>query len=412
MKGDRRVLVTGLGVLSNLGDSPEELFRNLCEQRSSLRPADTSGPTALPPIQVSRIDDFDAGAYLGKSNLRPLDRISRLVTVAAHLALKGAGWEADALSETEVGLVLSTVLAGIHTIGEFDRRALIAGPSYVKPMDFANTVLNAPAGQAAIYHKLRGVNATVAGGTMGGLAAVVYGVDLIRNGNAEAVLAGGADELSPESLHGLYRAGLLAGSNGTPGRPVPFDAGRNGFVPGEAAVLLMLEEAGAARRRGARGLAEISGYGTSFDPGRGRDARGATAVIRAIELALSDADADPGSVGAIASSANGSVLGDRSEAAGIAAALGAEAERVPVTAIQSMLGDTLAASGPLGVLTLIEALRGGTLPGIRGLEEVEPDFLLARATAESQPVERDAGLVTAIGLGGGAAAVYVSRRDA
>ncbi|HEX2253252.1 MAG TPA: beta-ketoacyl synthase N-terminal-like domain-containing protein, partial [Thermoanaerobaculia bacterium] len=260
------VAITGAGVVSPLGDRPELVFDALCRGESSLAPVTAFDPEGLPSRLAGEVRDFEPRRYLGDGNLRPLDRTGRLAAAAATLALGDAGWDAEARRGAEVGLALGTMFGSVHTISEFDRRALTAGPNYAKPMDFANSVINAAAGQTAIWHDLRGVNSTLSGGTTGGLAALAYGAGLVAAGRADAVLAGGADEVCFESFQGFARAGLTAGSaatngGGRPGavgsreHPVPLDADRNGFAPAEAAALLVLESPESARRRGARVLA-------------------------------------------------------------------------------------------------------------------------------------------------------------
>src|SRR6202035_1406644 len=298
---------------------------------------------------------------------------------AAGKALAASGWRPEMLRQTEVGLVLGTMFCGVHTIAEFDRRNLTRGPSYASPLDFATTVINAAAGQTAIWHDLRGVNSTIAGGAASGVQALAYAVDLLRSGRLDAVLAGGADELCFETFYGFYRAGRLCGSaaDGEASGaevPVPFDARRNGFALAEGAALLMLEEAESAARRGATVLGEIHGHGGAFDPSRGEDGgRAARAVARAIGAALADAGIAADRVGAVSAAADGGVLLDRHEAAGLESVFSG-CRALPVTAVKSMLGEPLGASGPLPVSDLLETMRDGALPGIRGLEELDPVF--------------------------------------
>ena len=414
----RRVVITGAGLLSSLGDDAAALHAALVAGESGIRPI-TIFPTAgLGCVQGGEIRDFDAAAYLGaERNVRPLDRLSRLVAAAAGRALAGAGWTPADLAGRpeghEVGLVLGTMFCGLRTIAEFDRRNLTRGPSYASPLDFANTVINAAAGQTAIWHGLTGVNSTVAGGAASGLQAIAQGAELIRSGRADAVLAGGADELCFETFYGFYRAGQLCGSvpatSGGGEFPIPFDARRNGFALAEGAALVMLEEADAAAARGARVLAEVRGHGTAFDSSRGEDdARASRAVARAIAAALADAGVEADAVGFVSAAANGSVRGDRHEAAGLAAALGPRAAgvpaEVPVTAIKSMLGESLGAAAVLQVIDALETWRDGRLPGIPGLEP-EPGLPLALAGHS-----RRAGglaLVDALGFDGVAAALLL-----
>src|SRR5216684_7015803 len=199
----RRVVITGAGVISPLGDTPAQMFGALLEGRSgpsATRIFDTQG---LVCHQCIEIKDFSPETYLGPKNLRPLDRTSRLLACACQRVLEDSGWSADRLGEEDVGLVVGTMFCSLHTIAEFDRRALLERPCYVSPMDFANTVINAAAGQAAIWHQLRGINCTVSAGAASGLQALAHATDLIRAGRARALLAGGVDELCFESFYGF-----------------------------------------------------------------------------------------------------------------------------------------------------------------------------------------------------------------
>ncbi len=209
------VVVTGAGVISSIADSPAGLHAALCEGRSGLKPIELFSTEGLGCHQAGEIRPFEPRDYLGERNLRPIDRTSRLLLVAAGQALKAAGYPADdaaAMSEQEVGLVLGTTFCSVRTIAEFDRRGLQLGPSYASPFDFANSVINAAAGQAAIWFGLRGSNSTVSAGEASGLAAIAYATDQIRGGRASALLAGGAEELCFESFVGHLRAGRLCGS--------------------------------------------------------------------------------------------------------------------------------------------------------------------------------------------------------
>ena len=179
MSDERRVVVTGMGVLSALGDSPRSLHEALCEGRSGVQPVSWEEADGMPELLFGRVE-FDPRTYLPDGNLRPLDRTGRLAVASAGLALADAGWTAEALEETEVGFVAGTMFGSVHTIAGFDRRAMEAGPNYAKPMEFANSVINAAAGQTAIWHNLWGINATISGGTASGAQAIAYASDLIR----------------------------------------------------------------------------------------------------------------------------------------------------------------------------------------------------------------------------------------
>ncbi|HWM94897.1 MAG TPA: beta-ketoacyl-[acyl-carrier-protein] synthase family protein [Thermoanaerobaculia bacterium] len=404
----RRVLITGAGVISPLGDTPAKLHEALCEGRSGFKPVEVFATNGLGPQTAGEVRPFEPKSYLGERNLRPVDRTAQLLLAAAQRALEDSGWTPELRKQREVGLVLGTNFCSVRTIAEFDRRGLQLGPSYVSPFDFANSVINAAAGQTAIWHDLRGVNSTLSAGEASGLMAIASAADLIRTGRADALLAGGVEELCFESFLGFHRGGKLTG-----GDPVPFDARRDGFALAEGAALLMLEDAESAAARGARVLGEILGSGSTFDAASDGASDG-MAVARAIRLALEDAGTAPEEIGCLSASANGSVEADRQEARGIAAALGTRAADIPVTAVKSMLGEAVGASGAFQAVALLGTLNDGRLPGIRGLESTEEGFPLSGVSAQIRNLGETRlglrlGLINAIGSGGHVCAVVLGR---
>lgn len=397
----RRVAVTGIGLVTPFGDSFASFADALLAGRTSFAPVTTFDASRAASPLAAAVADFDPERHLSGGNHRQLDRNGQLATSAAKLALADAGWEKNG---REVGLALGTMFGSLRTIGEFDRRALTAGPLYAKPLDFANSVINAAAGQTAIWHGLTGVNATVTGGPAAGLSALAYAADLIRLGRAEAVLAGGSDELSFDTLLAFERSGRTSRE-----APRPFAAGREGFLLGEGAALLLLEEWEGARARGAKGLAEVVGQAIAFDPRRGRDEASAVdAAVRAIEGALADAGIEPGAIGAVSAGANGSPAGDRAEALALAQVFGERAKSLPVTAVKAMLGEALGASGAYQTAALLVAFERGELPGIPGLEALDPS-LPVDARAGSRQIDLQAGLVHAAGFDGHHVALVLGR---
>ena len=393
----QRVVITGTGVISALSNGARGLHEALCDGRSGL------GRISLfeTAFTGGEVRDFDAAAHLGEGNLRPLDRIAQLSACAAHLTLVDSGWTKAMRAEWDVGLVLGTVFSSVHTIGTFDRVGITRGPRFVKPLDFANTVINSPTWQTAIWHNLRGMNSTLATGVSSGLQAIGYASDLVGSGRTPALLAGGAEELCFELHFGFERAGWLGD------RPVPFDRNRNGFALGEGAAFVMVESADVAAARGAQVLCDIRGYGTAFDPSRGKDpACVQEAMIGAIRAALSHAGLRAEDIDGISASANGSPQGDRCEAGAIAACFGDRA--LPVAAIKAMLGETQGASGAIQVVALIEAMRQGVLPGILGLESVEEGMALSVCKTHRK-VEMYTGMVLSFGFDGNMCALIVSR---
>jgi 3-oxoacyl-[acyl-carrier-protein] synthase II len=300
-----------------------------------------------------------------------------------------------------------------RTISQFDVRALKEGPSRASPLDFANTVINAAAGQTAIWHKLWGVNSTISAGSTSGLRAIACATDLIRNGRATVVLAGGVEELCYETFYGFYRSGALCNSPGRDEpRPIPFDRRRNGFFLAEGAALLMLEEAEFAAKRNATVLAEIKGHGSAFDwrsrsRPDGHSELCAGSIVRAIQIALDDAGLAAADVQAVSASANGSRV-DVAEATALAETFIGQPAGLPVIAIKGMLGEGLGAGGALQAVGIVETIHSRMLPGIAGLEEAEgiPQGWICGTPRE---VVIENALINSIGLDGNCSSLMIGR---
>ncbi|HEY6972424.1 MAG TPA: beta-ketoacyl-[acyl-carrier-protein] synthase family protein [Candidatus Angelobacter sp.] len=406
-----RVAITGMGVISSLGDSPGTLHSALGKGHVSSYRLDEPSLNGCRGQRSGKIAEFQPDSYLKGKNLRPLDRTGQLVVAAAKLALEDSGWTPERLRQHDAGLVVGTMFGSVHTIAKFDQHALEQGPACASPMDFANTVINAAAGQTAIWHNLRGINSTIASGSTSGLAALGYACDLICFGGQTAVLAGGVDEFCFESFCGFERAGMLS-SDDTQAFPVPFHASRTGFVVGEAAGLLMLEEWEAATHRGARILAEVRGHGTAYDPSGDERRAGAAVIARAMRAALKDSELSTDEVDCISAAANGSIAADKDEAIAIESLFNGRGPKIPITAIKSMLGETLGASGSLQVIDLIETMRTGVLPGIRGLELEDSQLPKLNFCREQQEINARAGLINSIGFDGNVCSLLISAPSA
>jgi 3-oxoacyl-[acyl-carrier-protein] synthase II len=400
------VVITGTGAICALGDKPSVIHAALCAGVPAFAPSAIVPADVVPGHHVAEIRDFDAQKYLGAGNIRPLDRTGRIAAVGVELTLADAGWTKELRQTRAFGLILGTMFCSVRTISEFDRRAQQAGVEYASPMDFSNTVLNAAAGQVAIWHKLRGVNSTIAAGASSGLHAVGYAAKLIRTGRADALVAGGAEEICFESLLGFSRAGFLAAPDGNaPGCSVPFDKRRRGAALGEGAAFLALESESAAQSRGAKVLGRVLGFGAAYDAGARVNGGGtAAALTHAITRALKDAGAAPGDIGVVSASAHGGRTLDAREASAIASTVGSS---VPVTAVKAGLGEMLGAAGPMQTAMALESMRTGTLPGVTGLGDLDPEIRLA-ASASSRPLSAKRALVTAIAPEGNCCALVVS----
>jgi len=401
----RSVVITGTGAVSPLGDRLDVIFAALCAGTRALSAPSVFAADMVPGVLVAEVPAFNPQQYIPTGNLRPLDRTGRLALVGLDLALADAGWTVERRAEQPLGMSVGTMFCSVKTIAEFDRRAQQAGPEYASPMDFSNTVLNAAAGQAAIWEKLRGMNTTIAAGSSSGAQAIGYAFDQIRTGRADALVAGGVEEVCFESAHAFAQAARLTTAAGRRGVVSPFDAARDGTALGEGAAFLVLEDEACAHARGARILGRVLGWSSGFDPDV-RDAQvpvSGAVLASVIRAALADADVQADAIGLVESSASGMPALDAREAAAIADVFGT---RVPVGAVKSMLGESLGASGAFQTLVALQALRDGRQPGIAGLSQLDA-ALSIDAAPTPRAVRATRALVTSLAHEGNCCAIVL-----
>ena len=400
---DERIVITAAGVISSIGAGLEQFEQAIYGGSSGIMPSELFGEQTI----TAEVRNFSPQQWLGNKGIRVLDRSARLLCVAASMALAGTGLIPDetAASDLELGLICGTMFGGLHSITSFDWSGLVDGPNYVNPMEFPNTVINSPAGQAAIKFKLRGINSTVCAGLASGLYALHCAMEFLRFGRASILLAGGVEELCEESVLGFRKTGVISDS----GSLRPFSDDRDGTVLGEGSALLVLETAETARARGAQPWAEICGFGCAHDAQninayRVR-AEGATA---AIEQALESSGIGPEQIGCIVSGASGSRTGDEMEARALVNVFQDRVTKIPICAPKAALGETMGAAGALGALVAAMALRKQTVPPTAGFEGADERL---RLSAKPQPFEGEFALVNAFGCDGNNAAIVLRRWD-
>jgi len=399
-----RIVVTGAGVISSLGAGLAEFTAALYEGRSGIGPKTLFADT-VPEGTAGEVRNFTPQQWLGNKGLRVLDRSARLLCVAAHMALQSSGLAQPENTEgdPDLGLVCGTMFGSVHSITAFDWGGLNDGPNLVNPMEFPNTVINSPAGQAAIKHRLRGVNSTISAGIVSGLYAIHYAMEFLRLERAQALLAGGVEELCEESYLSCKKAGVTSPS----GSLCPFHPDRDGTVIGEGSALWMLETEAGAKGRGVHPLLEVCGFGAAHDA-RSTDAFSLRAVgaTSAIEQALRAAGIGPLDIACIVSSASGSRAGDGMELRALGSVFGDRLGKIPICAPKAAFGEALGASGALLALTAGIALQKRTLPPTAGFQVAENEL---RLSAQPQPFEGDYALVNCFGCDGNNAALVLKR---
>lgn len=369
----KRIVITGVGVAAPNGVGKDAFWSSLKEGTSGIREISLFDMTPMTTCLAGEIKDFDPLLYLEKKGLRLFDRTTKLILTASKLALDDARYTVGVENEDRTGLVVGTTTGSVWSISEFDKQALKEGLHSVNPALFPNTVMNAPASQAAIRFGIKGFNTTVATGFTAGLDALKYACDFVRLGRADAVLVGGVEELSFQVYFGFYKLDFLAGiKEGSVEASCPFDKRRNGIIFGEGAAVVVIEELESAKRRGARIYGEIRSQGYAFDPFRTNkyNKRG-PGIRKAMGLALEGADLKAGDIDYISANANSTKEADKIEVEAIKEVFGDGAYKVPVSSIKSMIGDTFSVSGLMQLAASVGTLEGQFIPPT--INYIEPD---------------------------------------
>ena len=209
------IVITGIGVLSPIGIGREAYWEGLFQGKTGFRPVTLFDTSSFRVHVAGEIADFDALSFLGKKDLRNLDRSTRLISSAARLAIDDSKITITEDNTHSMGVSIGTTFGSLHSISQFDRSGLIDGPRFVNPSHFPNTVINSPASQVSIRYKIKGFNTTISTGFCASLDALSYAADFIKLNRADVVLAGGVEELCEETFMGFHNLGCLSGTDGS-----------------------------------------------------------------------------------------------------------------------------------------------------------------------------------------------------
>jgi 3-oxoacyl-[acyl-carrier-protein] synthase II len=389
------VVITGMGAVTPLGVGVDALYGRWSEGECAISEG------------LARCSDFDPTEHLSRKDARRTDRFTHFALVAADEALAGAWPEGLPYEPGRIGCVIGTGIGGLGSLEHQQDVLREKGPRAVSPLAVPLLMGNAAAAAVAMRNGLHGSSFGVMSACAAGAHAIGAALRMIEAGEADAVVAGGAES----AIAGVAVAAFAAmGATSPTGISRPFDARRDGFVMGEGAGVLVLENAEAAAARGAEPLGEILGYAASSDAHHltapepsGRDA------ARAIELALADAGLAPEDLDYVNAHGTSTPLNDRSETEALKAALGSEAHRIPVSSTKSAIGHLLGAAGAVEAVATIESLRRGLAPPTVGWEERDPELDLDYVPGEARALEhrgngvgpeRLTGLSNSFGFGG------------
>jgi len=374
----RRVVVTGMGMLTALGNDVESSWQGMVAGRSGIARIASFDPSRLKAQVGGEVKDFDASGVLDKKDIRRTDRYIQFGLVAAREAMDRAGlpdrMEGEEAERT--GVILGTGLGGVGTLVEGITTNALRGPDRISPFLIPMGIPNVGAGQIAINYGMVGPNFTTVSACATGGHAIGEAWETIRRNDADMMVAGGSEAGVYEPLMGGFDSmrALTRRNDDPEGASRPFDRGRDGFAPGEGSGVLVLEELEHARARGVEILAEIIGYGATADASHiTLPAPGGIGAVRAARRALAKAGLEPSDVAHVNAHATSTPEGDKSELQAIKTIFGEHAGNISITANKSMIGHTLGAAGAIEAIVTIQTMREGCVPPTINLHDVDPE---------------------------------------
>ena len=401
----RRVVVTGLGTYTSLGSSVDELWGNLL--------AGTSGVSGIERVDVSdittkiaaEVKDFDVTQYMSKRDARRLDRSSQFFWVATQQALEDAGlaYEEDDPEALRAGVLAGTGIGGIETMEEQIEILAARGPSRISPFGIAKIISNMAGGVASIDFNLYGPNATTVTACAASANAIGDAAAVIARGAADVMVAGGGEaSITRFALAGFAAARAMSTRNDDPeGASRPFDLTRDGFVMGEGAAVLILEDIDHARARGAKIYGEVLGYGMSADGYHITLPRpGGAGAARSMTIAMEDAGLGPSQIDYINAHGTSTQANDKTETMAIKTSFGDAAYDTPISSTKSMTGHLLGAAGALESLACLLAIRDGVLPPTINYETPDEECDLDYVPNVARKVEIQTAMTNSFGFGG------------
>ena len=407
----RRVVVTGLGLITPLGTGVEKTWNALCAGKSGIRRITKFDPSGHACQIAGEVTDFDPADYIEKKEIKKMDTFIHYAVAASQMAVDDAGFKVTPENADRVGVYIGSGIGGLPAIEAFHKVLLEKGPDRVSPFFIPMVIINLASGQVSMRLGARGPNSCAVTACATGNHCIGDAFRLIERGDADVMIAGGAEAaITPLCVAGFASARALSTRNDQPEQASrPFDKERDGFVLGEGAGVLVLEELELARRRGGRMYAEIVGYGMTADAyhitAPPEDGHGA---VRCMRRALEDAALAPDAIEYVNAHAT-STMADRIETSAVKQVFGDHARRLAVSSTKSMTGHLLGAAGGVEAVFSVLAIHRGILPPTINQEVPDPECDLDYVPNVARRAEVHTVLSNSFGFGGVNACLIFSR---
>ncbi len=412
MRDDKKVVITGMGAVTPYGVGVDLLWEGLTAGRSGIKPI-TSFDTAEFETKIAgEVRGFEPEDWLDKKEIKKVDRFVQFALAASRLALEDSGLKPEGALADQVGVIIGAGLGGLITIEEFARVLAVKGPQRISPFYIPKLIANMAPGYISMYFGLKGPNESIVTACATGNHSIGNACRIVQRGEAVAMLCGGTEAtITPMGVSGFNALKALSTRNDEPERASrPFELNRDGFVIGEGAGVLVIEELEHARARGARIYAEIVGYGSSADAyhitAPSPDGDGA---IRCMKAAIADAGLTAGRISYINAHGTSTKINDQMETIAIKQVFGEDAYRIPVSSTKSMIGHLLGAAGGVEAVVCVKTIQTGVIPPTINYETPDPECDLDYVPNHARRLTVDYALSNSFGFGGTNAALIFGR---
>jgi len=397
----RRVVITGLGAVTPLAAGVEESWRKLCQGKSGVARITKFDPSDFKVQIAAELKDFHPEDFLDKKRIRRTDPFIQYALVAARMAIDDAGLVISDSNASRAGVVLGSCAGGMNMFGKNLFALRDEGPEKVSPFFIPGFITNMAAGEVAMAFGARGPSKCVVTACATGSSCIGDAFRLIQYDEADAMIAGGSDAyVLPIVIAGFDKMRTLSRRNNEPEKASrPFDKDRDGFVTGEGAGIVILEEMGSAVRRGAKIYAELVGYGSNIDSFHITEPDWENQA-RCLKLALSDAGISPTDVDYINAHGTATILNDLSETKAIKATFEERSKKIPISSNKSMFGHLLGAAGSVEAIFTILAIRDGIIPPTINYDTPDPECDLDYVPNMARKAEVNMALSNSFGFGG------------
>ncbi len=399
----RRVVVTGIGVISPIGNSKDDFWHALCEGKSGAGFVRYFDPANFSSKVCADVKDFDPTPFISPKELKRMDKFVQFAVVASKIALTDSGLDLTREDTNKAGVLVGSGIGGLSVIEEQQKVYLKKGPSRISPFLIPMLIVNMAPGQISISLGLKGPNSCVATACASGGHAIGDAFKIIQRGDADIMFSGGTEScITPLGFGGFCAVKALTKRNDDPQRASrPFDKERDGFLMGEGAGIIVLEELEHAKKRGANIYAEITGYGMSGDAYHmtAPDPKGDGAA-RCMEAAIRDAQVNPDEIDYINAHGTSTPLNDKIETLAIKRVCGEHARKLAVSSSKSMTGHLLGAAGGIEFAACALALKNGVIPPTINYENPDPECDLDYVPNTARAQKINIAMSNSLGFGG------------